>query len=269
MLGVLRRIVTLVEAIAAAVGARLPGATARARDRRDDRPRKPRSASAQRPSSARRRRAARDAAPDRFVVRAVVGTLAVLGALIVFVPIKQMPDFLAERAIRQASSLSVGLRASSAEGRYRLTQWRELAPSNWKSQPMFKAADIAKLDDADPRAKAMLARMRSAWDVAPPNPALNGTAIRTAGYVVPIEQAGDGTREFLLVPYYGACIHTPPPPANQIIDVSVSRPLKNLDAMDTVWVDGVLQVARVDHEAGSSVYAMHADDVQPYAGVSR
>ncbi len=194
----------------------------------------------------------------RFVLAAVV----VVIALIALVPMHVRPDFTADRSITQAAALA-------RVGGYRLTLWRELAPAAWKAAPPFRSEDVSQLDDADPRAQALLARMRTAWDAAPANAALDGTAIRTAGYVVPIEQSRDGLREFLLVPYYGACIHIPPPPANQIIDVSVSKPVRGLDAMDTVWVDGVLKVARTTHDSGASTYAMRADDVEPYDGPSR
>jgi hypothetical protein len=203
---------------------------------------------------------------DKVIVRMLLGGLGVVGALIVFVPINPLPDFLTDRTLlRSANAASSPVSgAAQASRRYRLTFWRELAPPNWIATPPFRPQDIARLGDADPRAKALLADMRSAWSAAPPNPVMNGVAIRTAGFVVPIEQGRDGTREFLLVPYYGACIHTPPPPANQIIDVSTSSPVKGLDAMDTVWVAGVLNVTRTEHDSGGSIYAMRADDVEPY-----
>ena len=203
---------------------------------------------------------------DKVIVRMLLGGLCVVGALIVFVPSNPLPDFLSDRTLLRSASAASPPASGPAQAsrRYRLTLWRELAPPNWVAKPLFRSQDIARLGDADPRAKALLADMRSAWSAAPANPLLNGVAIRTAGFVVPIEQGRDGTREFLLVPYYGACIHTPPPPANQVIDVSTSTPVKDLNAMDTVWVAGVLVVARTEHDSGSSIYAMRADDVEPY-----
>ncbi len=200
-----------------------------------------------------------------LVIRFVLPAVGIVVVLIALTPMHVRPDFTTDRSITQLAP-SV---ATAASGAYRLTLWRELAPPAWKSTPPFRSEDVSKLDDADPRAQALLARMRSAWDEAPANAALNGAAIRTAGYVVPIEESREGLREFLLVPYYGACIHIPPPPANQIIDVSVARPVKGLDAMDTVWVEGVLKVARTTHDSGASTYAMRADDIEPYNGPSR
>jgi hypothetical protein len=49
---------------------------------------------------------------------------------------------------------------------------------------------------------------------------LDGQNIRLPGYIVPLEVSEEGrTTEFLLVPYFGACIHVPPPPSNQIVHV--------------------------------------------------
>ena len=148
-------------------------------------------------------------------------------------------------------------------------KWEELIPKSWDPTRRYRNISLEALRDNDPRAIQMLDEMRAVWDNAPVNVALDGKAAKLAGFVVPLDAAQDGIREFLLVPYYGACIHIPPPPANQIIDVSMARPVKGLDAMDTVWVDGVLQVARTAHESGASTYAMRADDVEPYDGPAR
>ena len=200
-----------------------------------------------------------------LVLRFVLPAVGIVAVLIALTPMRVRPDFTADKSIMPFAPSA----AAPASGAYRVTLWRELAPPAWKATPPFRSEDVSQLDDADPRARALLARMRSAWDEAPANAALDGAAIRTAGYVVPIEESREGLREFLLVPYYGACIHIPPPPANQIIDVSMARPVKGVDAMDTVWVDGVLKVVRTTHDSGASTYAMRADDIEPYTGPSR
>ncbi|MGI9201102.1 MAG: DUF3299 domain-containing protein [Woeseiaceae bacterium] len=52
---------------------------------------------------------------------------------------------------------------------------------------------------------------------------LDGTFVRIPGYAVPLELSGSKVTEFLLVPYVGACIHTPPPPPNQIVHVEADH----------------------------------------------
>jgi len=70
------------------------------------------------------------------------------------------------------------------------------------------------------------------------NPALDGKMIRLPGYVLPIEFKGKQVTEFLLVPWVGACIHTPPPPPNQIVHVKSDKPLDINGTFDAVWVTG-------------------------------
>ena len=62
--------------------------------------------------------------------------------------------------------------------------------------------------------------------------------IRLPGYVLPIEFKGKQVTEFLLVPWVGACIHTPPPPPNQIVHVKSDKPLDINGTFDAVWVTG-------------------------------
>ena len=46
------------------------------------------------------------------------------------------------------------------------------------------------------------------------------------------------------MPYFGACIHTPPPPSNQIIHVRAQQAVQGMHAMDTVRIE-----RHVDHRA--------------------
>ena len=71
-------------------------------------------------------------------------------------------------------------------------------------------------------------------------------------------------REFLLVPYFGACVHMPPPPANQLIHVIPDQPIAAGLNMSPVWVNGVLNVGRVESEMGSAGYQMRAMKVEAY-----
>ena len=137
-------------------------------------------------------------------------------------------------------------------------------PADWDPFKEFKGVNMALLDDADPRANQMLKKMREVWDNAPTNPALVGQPVRIPGFVVPLEDSKDGLKEFLLVPYYGACVHSPPPPGNQIIHVMPKVAAKGLRSMDTVWVSGVLKTERTDSYMGAANYRIEAQSVAPY-----
>ena len=76
----------------------------------------------------------------------------------------------------------------------------------------------------------------------------NGQLVRIPGYALPLEFDGAEVSEFLLVPYVGACIHTPPPPPNQIVFIKVSEPFASSGLYTPVWVEGVLSATPGLHE---------------------
>ena len=154
--------------------------------------------------------------------------------------------------------------ASPAAPSYREVSWDDLTPKDWDPLKQFREMNFGALSDSDPKAIAMLQRMRETWDNAPTNIAMEGQNVRIAGYLVPLDETKDGLIQFLLVPYFGACIHTPPPPSNQIIEVRPKQPSKGYRPMDTVWVSGTLRTLRSETYMGASSYRMQAMRVEPY-----
>jgi uncharacterized protein len=152
---------------------------------------------------------------------------------------------------------------------FKTITWDELVPKDWDPMKEFKDMDLTVLNDGDPRALAMMKKLREVWDNAPTNPAFVGQAVRIPGFVVPLEETKDGVKEFLLVPYFGACIHTPPPPANQIIHVLAKEPARGVKSMDPVWISGLLSTLRTDSYMGASSYRVDATHVEPYVERSR
>jgi uncharacterized protein len=148
---------------------------------------------------------------------------------------------------------------------FRTITWDALVPPNWDPFKDFKDLNMGAMDDADPRAQQMLKRMREVWDNAPVNSSLIGQPVRIPGYVVPLEDTKDGIKEFLLVPYFGACVHSPPPPSNQIIHVLPKTALKNVRSMDAVWISGTLTNTQTDSYMGASSWRLEAVAVAPYA----
>ncbi|HEY9067418.1 MAG TPA: DUF3299 domain-containing protein [Burkholderiaceae bacterium] len=148
--------------------------------------------------------------------------------------------------------------------RYREVSWDDLTPKDWDPLKQFREMNLGQLSDADPKAVALLQRMRETWDNAPTNVDLDGQDVRIAGYLVPLDETKEGLVQFLLVPYFGACIHTPPPPSNQIIEVRPKQPSKGYRPMDTVWVSGTLRTLRSETYMGASSYRMEAMRVEPY-----
>jgi hypothetical protein len=101
---------------------------------------------------------------------------------------------------------------------------------------------------------------------------LNGRQVRMPGYALPLEFSGTRITEFLLVPWVGACIHTPPPPPNQIVYVKLDKGIKNAGRFAPVWVTGEMAVKAatknlymVDGSSGINVgYSLQASLVEPY-----
>ncbi len=147
---------------------------------------------------------------------------------------------------------------------YKEMTWDALMPADWNPAKEFQALDLANLSDSDPRAIKALEQLRSALDNAPVVSELNGTRIRIAGFTVPLESARGQISEFLLVPYFGACIHTPPPPANQIIHVKPVKPYKSDQAIEAVWVSGPIETVRSETGLGNAGYRMRAELIAPY-----
>lgn len=99
-------------------------------------------------------------------------------------------------------------------------------------------------------------------------PEMDNTPVRIPGFVVPLKTVGSSQRivEFFLVPYYGACIHVPPPPPNQIIHVTY-KPGFEIDVLyNAVWIEGVLKLGKVENDLGAASYVIEAEAVKPYEG---
>ena len=154
---------------------------------------------------------------------------------------------------------------ASVPGPTRTIGWEQLIPAGWDPYKDLKALNLDGLKDNDPKAEEALKKMRKMWDNAPINPLILGQSVRLPGYMVPLEDLPEGTMEFLLVPYFGACVHSPPPPANQIVHVVLDKPTKRFRLMDTLWVTGPLSATKTDSHMGVSSYRIDAKQVTPFA----
>ena len=164
-------------------------------------------------------------------------------------------------------SLSAGAapEGASTPSAPRTIGWEQLIPAGWDPYKDLKALNLQSLKDNDPKAEEALKKMRQMWDNAPINPLILGQNVRLPGYLVPLEDLPEGLKEFLLVPYFGACVHSPPPPANQIVHVKLDQAVKRFRSMDTVWVTGTLSATKTDSHMGVASYRIDAKLVTPYS----
>lgn len=100
----------------------------------------------------------------------------------------------------------------------------------------------------------------------PVEQSLDGKRIRLAGCAIPLESSSSetGVDEFLLMPYFGACVHSPLPRSNQIVHVQLSKSTPALGAMQAYWVWGELKVSRYSSALGDAAYELRAASIQPY-----
>ena len=179
-----------------------------------------------------------------------------------------LPQYkLGERLIVAKPSIS------SVPITYKKLSWGELMPKDWDPMKLIRDIDLEQLQDGDPKTEKLLNRVRLIWNSAPTLTYLNKTHVEIAGFVVPLEMDYDHVREFLLVPYFGACIHTPPPPSNQVIHIINNKPmtkeqfstLKNaLLTQGPISISGMIQNEYANTTMGFAGYTINAEMITPY-----
>ena len=92
---------------------------------------------------------------------------------------------------------------------------------------------------------------------------LMGKSVKIPGFAVPLE-GDDGfeyVKEFLLVPTFGACIHVPPPPPNQVIHVILDKSVHFEKLLYAVWITGIIEIGEYFLE-GSSDFGKQTYDTE-------
>jgi hypothetical protein len=96
-------------------------------------------------------------------------------------------------------------------------------------------------------------------------PEYDGRKVRVPGFVVPLEyNEAQQVTEFFLVPYFGACIHMPPPPPNQIIHITMQGGFNLRSIYEPYVVEGEMQITTTYRDIGISAYSLSADRVVLY-----
>ena len=140
--------------------------------------------------------------------------------------------------------------------------WSEMIPADAppEAPDMTPLHDLSQMGDMETAPAA-----RQDLPNAPVIPALDGQLIRLPGYIVPLEVSEDGrTTDFLLVPYFGACIHVPPPPSNQIVHVTSKEGVKLEELYQPYWIVGAMQVKASTSELADAGYQMDAQKIVVY-----
>ena len=165
-------------------------------------------------------------------------------------------------------ALLLTLSAPLWAGEVRELTWAEMIPADAPPPaPPPPIHDLSQLSDALNAEAGPAATQQS--PAAPVVKALDGQEVKLPGYIVPLDVTEEGrVTEFLLVPYFGACIHVPPPPSNQIVHVKSELGVL-MDALyQPFWIEGPLQVKASSSELAEAGYQMDASKIYPYESPS-
>ena len=164
----------------------------------------------------------------------------------------------------------------SATSSYEEIDWVALMPeddlSALMNRPEFlnDIADGSAEDSLDSFASQMLEdeqaqRYQSALVSTRVIDAFDGKAIRIPGFIVPLEQNEEQlATTFFVVPYFGACLHMPPPPPNQILFVEFEEGVEVENLYDPFWFEGTIKIENHESALGTSAYSLLLDNVMLY-----
>lgn len=120
---------------------------------------------------------------------------------------------------------------------------------------------LDKLSEKSPEAKRYYQALKSTKVVK----SMNGKQIQIPGFVVPISGNDEKkVTEFFIVPYFGACIHLPPPPPNQVIFGKITEGFKLDSIYEPFLFSGKLSLQQTNHSLGDASYQIDVDEIVPY-----
>jgi len=126
--------------------------------------------------------------------------------------------------------------------------------------------DAAPVDDPEEVTWRMLGQLNYiTGEMSDELAALDGKLVKIPGFGLPLEDWATTAKEFLLVPYVGACVHTPPPPPNQLVYVKMEDGRQaTLDGWTPVWIEGTLRIEKTMSYYGEVGFRVEAERVYPY-----
>lgn len=143
---------------------------------------------------------------------------------------------------------------------YQLIEWEHLVPPGFSSEEVLERYSdrLAAAEPGSAELDELYAQMNAEYDAASVNTEFEDEQIQLAGFVAPLTYDGDNITEFLLVPYFGACIHVPAPPVNQTIMVTLpeGESLTLEESWGAVWVAGTIDVTSVDTDLATAGYSI-------------
>lgn len=177
----------------------------------------------------------------------------------------------AKAAERQAAAAEKAAEAARVDAEIaargvRKVGWEELMPEGEEERlAQMYQSQMATLYSSTPIAEGSAADTSVQIGTFNTVDALNGVQVRIPGYTVPFEYGSKAEiTEFLLVPYFGACIHSPPPPPNQTIFVRTDTPIKLKDLAQAVWIEGTMLTQTQNSDLADAAYTIEMTGIEKY-----
>ena len=156
---------------------------------------------------------------------------------------------------------------SAEETQFQTVEWVDLIPPEVLEILLNPPAYISEIEDGSPEDQItsqisnatleeeedVYQRALASTDV---NTELDGQSVRIPGFVVPLEfDEAQTISQFFLVPYFGACLHMPPPPPNQIILVDAPAGVQMAALYEPFWIEGQISTTVSENDMAKSAYA--------------
>ncbi|OUR94987.1 hypothetical protein A9Q81_14590 [Gammaproteobacteria bacterium 42_54_T18] len=150
--------------------------------------------------------------------------------------------------------------------------WEDLIQEGFTPKELILKYQIDTYEADDPRRMQLIRAMEEEWNSAPVNENLDNKKITLTGFIVPLEIESNAAyptvSEFLLVPFLGACIHVPPPPANQLVYVKMESPIAMPNDGEAFSVTGIMKTESVNNELAEAGYNMKGLSLETFSNES-
>ena len=157
-------------------------------------------------------------------------------------------------------SVLAGISACALLPRHALTKdymdlnWSDLVPEGETIMPPMLQGLIDHNESNVMSRQPASSGVRTEW---------NGQIVRLPGFIVPIDYSGAGVTAFILVPFVGACVHVPPPPANQLVFVTTPEPFESTGLFEAIHVVGMFGTTSMTTRLADIGYTLTAHHIEP------
>ncbi len=166
-------------------------------------------------------------------------------------------------------SLPYSIQAVTKE-KFQEIKWESLVPDGFSFESIMQKYQVQaiSIQDGTEESIKLFQKITEEMNNAPVNQKMDQQKVKIPGYIAPLKVEKLMIYEFLLVPYFGQCIHSPPPPVNQTILVRIDKKKgKGISTRESIfpfWVLGKLKVEKEKTDIGTAGYVIENAIVEKY-----